>query len=145
MIKRTVKYTDFNDVKREEDFYFNLTKDEVLDLQSSVPGGYSAYIEGISNAEDISAVYDQIKKFIDISYGVKSDDGRKFTKSPEALMEFKSTNAYSNLIFDMLDQQDSLVDFVNGILPQDLLARANAVLEKTGGDVDEARKLIENE
>ena len=44
MIKRTVKYTDFNDVKREEDFYFNLTKDEVLDLQSSVPGGYSAYI-----------------------------------------------------------------------------------------------------
>ena len=60
-------------------------------------------------------------------------------------MEFKSTNAYSNLIFDMLDQQDSLVDFVNGILPQDLLARANAVLEKTGGDVDEAKKLIENE
>ena len=145
MIKRTVKYTDFNNVKREEDFYFNLTKDEVLDLQSSVTGGYSAYIEGISNAEDISAVYDQIKKFIDISYGVKSDDGRKFTKSPETLMEFKSTNAYSNLIFDMLDQQDSLVDFVNGILPQDLLARANAVLEKTGGDVDEARKLIENE
>lgn len=145
MIKRTIKYTDFNDVKREEDFYFNLTKDEVLELQASVPGGYGAYIEGISNAEDIQAVYEQVKKFIDISYGVKSEDGREFKKSEELLNAFKSTNAYSALIFDMLDEQDSLVNFINGILPQDLLRRANAILEKSDGDVEKARRLIEDE
>ena len=145
MLKKTVTYEDFNGVTRTEDFYFNLTKEEILNLQNSVSGGYGEYIQGISNAEDAQAVYEQVKKIIDISYGEKSEDGRSFNKSDDILNAFKSTNAYSNLIFDMLDQENALVDFVNGILPQDLLARATETLERHGGNVEAAKLELEQE
>ena len=145
MLKKTVTYEDFNGVTRTEDFYFNLTKEEILNLQNSVSGGYGEYIQGISNAEDAQAVYEQVKKIIDISYGEKSEDGRSFNKSDDIQNAFKSTNAYSNLIYDMLDQENALVDFVNGILPQDLLARATETLERHGGNVEAAKLELEQE
>lgn len=35
MIKKRIKYTDFNGVEREEDFYFNISKAELVEMESS--------------------------------------------------------------------------------------------------------------
>lgn len=35
MLKKTIKYVDYNDEEREEDFYFNLTKAELTQMQLS--------------------------------------------------------------------------------------------------------------
>ena len=41
MYKKTITYSDFNNVERTEDFYFNLTKAELFELNFKYPGGLS--------------------------------------------------------------------------------------------------------
>ena len=41
MLKKTVTYVDYNGVERTEDFYFNLSKAEVTEMELSVEGGFS--------------------------------------------------------------------------------------------------------
>ena len=53
MLKRTIKYEDYNGVEREEDFYFNLTKAELTEMELSQKGGLAEMIQGIIKSKDI--------------------------------------------------------------------------------------------
>ena len=41
MLKKTVTYTDYNGTERTEDFYFNLSKAEVIEMETTTAGGYA--------------------------------------------------------------------------------------------------------
>ena len=41
MIKKTIEYVDYNGENRKEDFYFNLSKAELMELEMSKNGGLS--------------------------------------------------------------------------------------------------------
>lgn len=45
MLKKTITYTDCNDVERTEDFYFNLSKAEVIEMELTTTGGMTKVIE----------------------------------------------------------------------------------------------------
>lgn len=53
MLKKTVTYTDYNGVERTEDFYFNLSKAEVTEMELSVDGGLAQMLENIVNSKII--------------------------------------------------------------------------------------------
>ena len=42
MLKKTIAYVDFNGNDQTEDFYFNLSKTDLTEMQLSVDGGLSA-------------------------------------------------------------------------------------------------------
>ena len=46
MLKKTITYTDYNGNERTEDFYFNLTKAEVVEMEMSTSGGLTEMIDG---------------------------------------------------------------------------------------------------
>ena len=123
MIKKTIKYTDFNGTAREEDFYFNLTEAELMDLNLSEKGGLKGYLESIISAQDEPAMVNLFKQIINLSYGIKSVDGRKFMKSPEILAEFTSTQAYSNLYMSLITNGDEAIKFITGVVPEDFQKR----------------------
>ena len=52
MLKKTIKYTDYNGVEREEDFYFNLSKAEIAEMELEIPGGMTAMLQRITAAQD---------------------------------------------------------------------------------------------
>ena len=52
MLKKTITYTDYNGMERTEDFYFNLTKAEVVEMQYSIGGGLKERLESIVNTKD---------------------------------------------------------------------------------------------
>ena len=122
MIKETRKYVDFDGVEREEDFYFNFTKAELLQMELSVKGGFHAYIEQIVKAKDETELIRLFKELLEKSYGVKSPDGRKFIKNAEVLEDFKQTEAYSDLFLELATDADKASKFVNGIFPAVLQA-----------------------
>lgn len=126
MLKKTIKYTDFNGVDREEDFYFNLTEAELAEMNLMTKGGLKGYLEAIINTQDTPAIAELFKKIINKAYGVKSPDGRKFTKSPEILEDFIYTQAYSNLYMSLIADADAAANFVNGIIPKNIADQANA-------------------
>ena len=120
MIKKTIKYVDFNGIEREEDYYFNLTKAEIAEMELSVDGGLAEKVKKIVAAKDMPTLVKIFKDLVLRSYGVKSDDGRRFIKSEQLRDEFTKTEAYSELFMELSTNADAAVAFVNGIVPKDI-------------------------
>ena len=124
MLAKKIKYTDYNGVEREEVFYFNITKAELMTQNLMTPGGLETKLKRIINSKDVPELTKYIQDIIKDSYGVKSDDGVRFIKSKELSEMFMQTEAYSVLFMEMVTDNKKASDFVNGILPKDLVEQA---------------------
>ena len=116
MLKKTIKYTDYDGNEREEDFYFNLNKAEVTEMELSKQGGLSEYIKRIVAAQDAPSLVELFKELICKSYGEKSLDGKRFVKSKELTEEFTQTEAYAELFVELASNAEEATKFVNGIM-----------------------------
>ncbi len=117
MLKKTITYTDYNGVERTEDFMFNLTKAEILEMQLTKDGGMDAAIKKIVDAKDAPEIMKVFKDLILKAYGIVSDDGRRFIKSKEISDSFAQTEAFSMLFMELATDTDAASAFVNGIVP----------------------------
>lgn len=122
MLKKTITYKDYNGNERTEDFYFNLTKAEITEMQLSTTGGLSEMISRIIAAQDAPAIIKIFKDLILKAYGQKSADGRRFIKSEEISTEFAQTEAYSQLYMELAFDADAAANFINAIVPQEVSA-----------------------
>ena len=118
MLKKTITYTDYNGMERTEDFYFNLTKAELIEMQYSIGGGLKERLESIIKTQDQPSIIREFKKLILLAYGEKSPDGRQFMKSEEISKHFECTEAYSILFMELATDADKASEFVNGITPK---------------------------
>lgn len=125
MIKKTIKYTDYNGDEREEDFYFNLTKAEIMEMQLNQDGGLAAKIQEIVKAKDVPAIIRVFKDLLTKSYGKKSDDGRFFVKNAKLREEFEESPAFSEIYMELATDADKASEFVNGIIPPQLKEQMN--------------------
>ena len=129
MLKRTITYKDYNGVERKEDFYFNLTKAEVMEMEMSEAGGMAEMIRKIVDAKDAPAIIKVFKDLILKAYGEKSADGKRFIKSAEISEAFSQTEAYSELFMELAQDADAAAKFVNGIIPVDAEKAKKALAE----------------
>ena len=127
MIKKSITYTDYNGIERTEDFYFNLTKAEVMEMELSTTGGLAEMIQRIVAAKDQPAIIKIFKDLILKAYGEKSLDGKRFIKSEEIRTGFEQTEAYSQLFMELATDADAAAKFVNGIVPTDMAQQAAAL------------------
>lgn len=116
MICEKVTYTDYNGTERTESYYFNLTEQELAELNFSTAGGIVKMIERAVNAKDEQEVGKLFKTFLDASYGEKSPDGRRFRKNAEILEDFKSSPAYSIIYMKLLTDMEEANRFLKGML-----------------------------
>ena len=93
MLKKTITYTDYNSVERTEDFYFNLTKAELMEMEIGTTGGMADMIKRIVDAKDAPAIIKIFKELVLKAYGEKSADGKRFVKSEEISNGFAQTEA----------------------------------------------------
>lgn len=128
MLKKTITYTDFNNEEVSEDFFFHLSKAELVELELSHQGGLEASIKRIAKAEDGKAIIAEFKNIILSSYGQRSDDGRRFIKNQTLRDEFESSEAYSTLFIELVTDADKASEFVRGIIPHDLAKEAAKVV-----------------
>ena len=117
MIKKTIPYTDYNGVERTEDFYFDLSEAEVIEMELSIDGGLVEMYERIVAAKDQPAIIREFKNLILKSYGVKSADGKHFEKSEELSKAFSHTKAYSKLFVELATNAEKAAEFFNGVIP----------------------------
>ena len=117
MLKKTITYVDYNGTERKEDFYFNLSKAEIMEMEMGTTGGMVEMINRIVAAQDAPAIIDVFKKMILRAYGEKSADGKRFIKSKEISEAFSQTEAYSQLFMEFATDADAASKFVNGIVP----------------------------
>lgn len=118
MLKKTITYTDYEGVERTEDFYFNLTKAECVEMQWSAEGGMAKRLKKIVDTKDTKQIVEIFKDIILRSYGEKSDDGRRFIKSKELSDAFSQTEAYSELYMELSSDDKAAAEFINAITPK---------------------------
>lgn len=116
MHKEVITYNDLNDVQRTEDFYFDLSKPEIIKMQASTKGGYDVQLRSIAASLDGAKIMDFFENFIAKSYGVKSEDGRRFMKSEEISRSFMETPAYEVLFEKLVTDDKYAADFVNAVM-----------------------------
>jgi hypothetical protein len=117
MLKKTIKYVDYDGNTRNETFYFNLSQAEIAQLEMSVEGGLVKKIEAIAEAQDGPKIMDMFTEIIAMSYGEKSADGKRFVKSQELTKAFMETEAYSMLFMELITNAEAAAAFINGIVP----------------------------
>lgn len=128
MYAKKIKSTNFIDgTEREQTYYFNLSKAELMEMELSTDGGLKSYIERIVEAKKTPELVALFKKLILMSYGERSDDGMRFIKTrpdgSKLSAEFEQTDAYSELFTELATNEQSAVDFINGIIPAQLQAQ----------------------
>lgn len=122
MIKKNITYTDYNGTERTEDFYFNLSKAEIMEMEMSTAGGFAEMIQNIVAAQDAPSIIKIFKDLVLRAYGEKSPDGKRFIKSKELSDAFAQTEAYSILFMELATDADAASKFINGVVPVDLNA-----------------------
>lgn len=118
MLKKTITYVDFDENERTEDFYFNLSKAEIAEMELSVHGGMSGLLRKLVSEKDNKRIVEIFKNLVLTAYGEKSPDGRRFMKSEEISKAFSETEAYSILFMEVASDADAAATFVNGIIPK---------------------------
>ena len=118
MLKKTITYTDYNNNERTEDFYFNLSKAEVTEMELSTTGGLAEMIQKIVNTQDGPKLVKIFKDLVLAAYGEKSPDGRRFIKTEQNREAFSQTEAYSELFMELATNAEAASAFVNGIMPK---------------------------
>jgi hypothetical protein len=145
VIKKTIEYEDYNGNKQVEDFYFNLTKREIVEMEIAFEGGLRAYIEKLQATSDGPEMYHLFKKIILEAHGVKSPDGKRFWKEdPDTgrlyAKDFIASPAMDELILGFLDGEkggNDAAEFVRGLLPERMVAEAEAEARKDGSTTPE--------
>lgn len=130
MLKKKITYTDYNGVERSEDFYFNLTKAELMEMEMSTVGGFTEMVQRIVAANDAPSIIKIFKELILKAYGEKSPDGKRFIKSKEISDAFSQTEAYSQLFMELATDANAAADFVNGLVPNENKPNAFAAVAK---------------
>ena len=126
MLKKTITYHDYNGVEYTQDFYFNLSKAEIMEMEMGTTGGLAEMITKIVAAQDAPAIIKIFKDLILKSYGEKSADGKRFIKSDEISTAFTQTEAYSELFMELATDAEAAAAFVNGIIPADMAKEVTA-------------------
>lgn len=140
MLKRDITFDDFNGDKVTETHYFNLTKVELVELETKYAGGLEKNIMSIAEAKDARVLFKEFKDIILMSYGQKSPDGKLFKKSDELKEEFAQTAAFDALMMEILGNEEAAAKFIAGVMPADLAEAVakdkkslqDAVAEKLG-------------
>ena len=135
MLKKTIKFTDFNDQEREEEFYFHLSQAKIIrwNMLYIKTGGLKEHLEKIMREEDGGALFDFIEKMILDSYGKKTPNGG-FLQNDDIRSEFESSSAYSKLLMEMIEDADMAASFLNAIIPKEMETELKKIMEKQETD-----------
>lgn len=130
MLKREITYENFDGETVTEVFYFNLTKSEMIELEVSYKDGLESVIKKIIAAEDNESLIAEFKKIILLSYGEKSEDGKRFVKSDAIREGFSQTAAYDALFMDIATNEETAAVFIKGIIPKDMAIEVDKIQDK---------------
>lgn len=119
MLKKTITYEDWNGETRTEDFYFNLTRTELIEMETGMVPGRSLTdtLQTLITDKDMGMIVQTIKEIVLKAYGEKSADGKRFVKNQDVRDSFEQNPAYDILYMELAQNAEKAADFLNGIMP----------------------------
>lgn len=119
MLKKEIRYTNFNGDERIKTYYFNISKAEIIEMENEVPGGYGEFLKGIIAQSDGRQLITEFKRFVLAAVGLRSEDGERFIKNDAIREEFMQTPAYETLFMEMISDFNAAANFIKGVFPKE--------------------------
>ena len=144
MYVKSITYEDYNGNERTEDFYFNLSRAEVIKwLTQSGDYTLDQVFQRLTEKRNGREIMNIFENLIYMAYGEKSLDGRRFEKTEEVKRNFMETEAYSKLFTELVTDAKAAASFVNAIIPRDMQEEiAKMVKENPEGVPAEVRDYL---
>lgn len=143
MLKQTISYHDFDDNLLQETLYFNVTKTELADnlhlietlenMQRTFDGDKREM-----KVDEIRQIIDIVKTVMKLSYGVRSEDGKRFIKNEDLWVDFTQTAVYDAFLFSLFEDPSKAVAFITGILPKDMRNEAERAISQASAEVSKS-------
>lgn len=131
MYKKTITWTDYDGKEVTEDFYFNLTRAEIMDMELGTEGGLEQMLTRIVKAQDYVELSKYFKQIILMSYGEKSPDGKRFVKlrqdGSKPSLDFQQTEAFSMMYMELATDDKAAAEFINAIIPDEYLPDSSEI------------------
>lgn len=129
MIKKTIQYEDFDGNMQEETAWFHLSKSRLLeniDLKDELEEIKTQILDEDHDLTtgEILKVLNMVKRIMQLAYGVRSEDGKKFNQDPKLWEEFSQTAAYDSLLYSMFQNEEDAFKFITEILPKSVREEA---------------------
>ena len=112
MFKMPVTYRTYEGTEVTKDFYFNLNKGEIAEMNFAFEGGFEEFLENLRSEPNVKDMMKVFKELIIKAYGKRLPDGQ-FVKSDEYTQAFAASDAYSEVFLKFIENKD---DFVNTFL-----------------------------
>lgn len=151
MLKRAITYTNpFTEQEVTEEHYFHISKadlvememeehkDEYTDKSGQKLTGMQAKLTRIGESEDGKAIVTTFKDIIRRAYGKK--DGDRFLKSQAIWEEFESSEAFSQLLFEICTDANGAAEFINAVIPKGLSEEAAKIVAAQSADISDAEE-----
>lgn len=138
MVVKAITYEDLNGNEIKEEFFFNLSKTELVKLQHSEEGGLEAILSKMIDTKDNKKIFEFFEHFVHLSYGVPSADGKHFRKSKEILDDFISSPAYDIFFMEIITDEKKMADFINEVIPKKLAEEVSEMLKKQQEETTQA-------
>lgn len=117
MFKHVIKYDDFDGNTYEEEFCFNISKGEIVEMELSEESGLEGLIDRMIKEKDRKKLVELFRTLIAMSVGVK--EGKRFVKNDEIRRDFMESNAYSEFLIELLSNEQTRAAFVLEAFPND--------------------------
>lgn len=140
MLKKTITYENpFTDKEVTEEHYFHISKADLVEMEmeehdntyesdGKTLTGMQAKLQRIIDARDGKAIMAELKDILRRSYGRK--EGDRFIKTQAIWEEFVSTEAFSQLFFELCTNAEAASEFMNGVVPHNLDKIADDIREQ---------------
>lgn len=141
MYTKEFTYTNYFGETVKETCRFQLTRPEVIEMATSVKGGFEAAAQKMIESHDEGAMFNNLQTLIAKAYGEISPDGRRFMKSEELSKAFLETPMYEQLFDELISDQKFQQEFIIGLVPRD----SQADVGKALADYIAEREALEKE
>lgn len=123
MLKERIKYVDHDGKEYERDFYFHLSKADLIKLEVGHNGGLETYLGNIINSQDNAEIMQNFETIFKIAYGIKLPDD-SFVKRPEETEKFFASEAWSEFLVKLISDADYAAKVINNLVPKEISEQA---------------------
>jgi hypothetical protein len=122
VIRKEIKWEDFDDKPQSGVFYFHLNKNELVQMLLTANGDLVNELQAMVDAKDAKALLIAFRDIVGKAYGERVEgNASTFYKSAEKTNEFLNSLAFDSLFTEILTDPNAAGTFINGLIPAQMM------------------------
>lgn len=143
MLERTFTYEGFDGKTYTDTWGFYLSKADLIEINYGSWIGIDNLLKQLVQNKNGKEIVNIVKEVVLKSVGRSSTDGRRFIRNDETRQEFYETDAYSQLMTELLTDPPKVIEFLTEVIPKEMAEKLRQNLEEAEIEQQTAEQKVE--